>query len=389
MIETPLHIFLTDPHLAGGGQVRYITNLARELLRAGHRVTIGCRPGSVLIPKARELGAEVAGRFSFRGGLRLLSWAGDLRALRRFIQSGRPDIVHANLSQDHWACAAANRSLGGPACLVRTRHNTYPVRDSLPNRVLNRRWTDYQIVVCDVVRQALAAQPTFDAERLCSIHNGVDARAFAFDPRTRARARDEFGLRDDDLVLGIAARLVEDKGHRFLFEAAAQAVHNLPTLRILVLGQGVLEAPLKQLVERLGLGPHVRFLGFREDMAYCVQAFDIGVQPSIGCDTSSLALKEQMAAQRPVIASDYGGLREIVTDGLEGIVVPAGTVGPLARAIETLGRDPRLRRNMGEAGRQRVLRDFTVEVFAQRTIEAYRRALELHQRARANGHARP
>ena len=64
-------------------------------------------------------------------------------------------------------------------------------------------------------------------------------------------------------------------------------------------------------------------------MARCTQAFDIGIQPSIDCDTSSFSMKEQMAAEKPVIASDYGGLVEIITDGAEGLVAPTGTVEPL------------------------------------------------------------
>jgi glycosyltransferase involved in cell wall biosynthesis len=268
---------------------------------------------------------------------------------------------------------------GSPVCLVRTRHNTYPVANSLPNRVLNRNWTDYQIVVCDVVRRQLASQPTFDPARLCSIHNGVDAERFKPDAESRARAREEFRYGPNDLVLGIAARLVPAKGHEYLFRAAAGLRAELPNLRILVLGEGELERSLRDLASELGIESIVTFAGFREDMPYCTQAFDIGVQPSIDCDTSSFSLKEQMAAEKSVITSDYGGLTEIVTDSVEGIVVPERTVEPLAHAIRALANDAGLRAEMGARGRARVLREFTVQVFASRTVEAYRRALDMHR----------
>ena len=77
-------------------------------------------------------------------------------------------------------------------------------------------------------------------------------------------------------------------------------------------------------------------------MHYCVQAFDFGAQPSIDCDTSSFSMKEQMAAGIPIIASDYGGLTEIIDDGVEGIIVPHGTVSPLAEALRRLAADPEL-----------------------------------------------
>ena len=375
---------MTDPHLSGGGQVRYLANLARQLTALGHTVTIGCRPGSVLRDRARDAGCECLDRFFFRGGLRPRTWTHDVAEIRRLIADHPPDVLHVSGSQDHWTLALANRLAGRPVCVVRTRHNTYRVKDSLPNRVLNLRWTDYQIVVCDVVRETLQQQPTFDGNRMGTIHNGVDADAFRPDPAARAEARAEFGYGDDDLVCGIAARLVKAKGHVFLFKAAALLHETLPHLRILVLGQGDLEADLRRLAEETGIADIVHFAGFRDDMARCTQAFDIGIQPSIDCDTSSFSMKEQMAAEKPVVASDYGGLVEIITDGAEGFVAPTGTVEPLAEAIRTLAADAPLRKHMGRAGRERVLRDFTVQVFALRTAEAYRRAIEIHHERTAH-----
>jgi glycosyltransferase involved in cell wall biosynthesis len=213
---------------------------------------------------------------------------------------------------------------------------------------------------------------------MCSIHNGVDTQEFRADGVERAAARAEFGYKDDDLVCGIAARLVPAKGHEYLFRAAALLKKEFPGLRVLVLGRGDLETELVKLAGELGIGEIVRFAGFREDMARCTQAFDIGVQPSVDCDTSSFSLKEQMAEEKPVVCSDYGGLTEILTDGVEGFIVPTRTVEPLAEAMKKLLIDSELRPKMGAAGRQRVLKEFTLEMFAERTVEAYYRALEIH-----------
>src|SRR5690606_29981686 len=99
----------------------------------------------------------------------------------------------------------------------------------------------------------------------------------------RASARAEFGYTEDDLLIGIAARLVKDKGHEYLFRAVANVQESLPILRVLVLGQGPLRDDLEQLARDLNIADRVTFAGFRDDMPRCVQAFDIGVQPSIGC----------------------------------------------------------------------------------------------------------
>ncbi len=378
MTDDALRVLITDPHREGGGQVRYVANLSRELVRAGHRVAIACRPGSVLVDCAREAGAEAFPALQLRGGVRPQSWVNDFRVIARLFREWKPDVMHVNGSQDHWTAGYMTCLLRHPVCIVRTRHNTYQVKDNYFNRTLNRSWTDYQIVVCESVRKTLAAQPTFDASRMESIHNGVDAAQFAPSPDARERARAEFGYTRDHFVCGIVARLVAAKGHEFLFKAVAAFRETLPNLRVLVIGQGEREAYLRALCNNLGLNDRVLFAGFRNDMPYCVQALDAAVQPSVDCDTSSFTMKEAMAAEKPVIASDYGGLAEIVDDGIEGYIVPAGTVEPLAQALRAVADNPERSEAMGKAGRQRVLRDFTVEVFAARTVQAYRRAIQAH-----------
>ncbi len=385
MSDKPLHILISDPHLQGGGQVRYVSTLAEGLTRLGHRVAIGCRPGSVLVDHARAVGAEPYDWFSFKGGVRPAAWRTDLAEATRFMREYTPDVVHVNGSQDHWAFAVTNYWMNRSAPLVRTRHNTYVVNDNLPNRYLNRRLTDFQIVVCDVVRRTLAQHPAFNADRLRTIHNGVDAALYAFDPERRKQARAEFDCADSDIVCGIVARLVPAKGHEFLFRAAAMLKEQYPQLRILVFGQGVLEKSLRMMATQLGIASMVRFLGFRNDMDYCVQAFDICAQPSVDCDTSSFSMKEQMAASIPVIASDYGGLAEIISDGVEGFIVPAGTVEPLAEALSKLMDDPELRATMGRAGCQRVQAEFSSEVFVQRTLDVYRQVVAEHKKAFGEG----
>ncbi|HPO86877.1 MAG TPA: glycosyltransferase family 4 protein [Candidatus Hydrogenedentes bacterium] len=374
-----LRVLITDPHMKGGGQVRYVRNLTEQLVRLGHEVIIGCKPGSILVDTAKHTGAEVIDSFVFRGGLRLGSWVSDVLTMSGALRKFRPDVIHANGSQDHWISAMTNRLMGSPFPVIRTRHNTYPVAVSFPNRILNKNWTTLQIVVCDIVRKKLAVHDCFDGNRLITIHNGVDAGIFAPRITVREEARREFGYEPHHLVVGIVARLVPAKGHAILFRAVQPLIKEFPFLRILVLGEGILRMELESLVKELDVGDTVHFAGYRTDMERVIQAVDIGVQPSIDCDTSSFSLKELMACGVPVIASNYGGLPEILTDGEEGFIVAAGQVEPLREAIQRLVQDPDLRRRMGEAGRNRVLQEFTVECFAERTLEAYEKALQIHR----------
>ncbi|MCF6284802.1 MAG: glycosyltransferase [Candidatus Hydrogenedentes bacterium] len=346
-------------------------------MQLGHRVTIACRANSVLVDVASDVGCASLPLFHFARGFRLRQWFCDILAMRSFIAMERPDVIHVNGSQDHWVAGLAKLFFARTACVLRTRHNTYAVKNNFVNRFLNRRLTTYQICVCEMVRATLAVHAAFDGKRMVAIHNGVDAQVYQPQPSKREAARRAFSYHDDDIVCGIAARLVKAKGHSYLFGAFNILKADFPALRLLILGQGVLEDALKKQVDELGLAEIVQFAGFRQNMDSCIQAFDIGVLPSIDCDTSSFSLKEQMAAEIPVVCSDYGGLPEIVTDGEEGLVVPHGTVEPLAEAMRRLLQDASQRRVMGRRGRERVLRDFTGSVFARKTVEAYEKAQEL------------
>ena len=380
--QAPMGILLLDPHTGGGGQVRYVMSLAVAFRDRGHRVAIGCRAESVLARRAREAGIPLYDGFQFRRGLRLGAWIRDIRLLRRLLREQRFDLLHVNGSQDHWVAAFAKLLGGAFPALLRTRHNTYRVPVHFVNAFLNRRLTDHQICVCEEVRENLASLPVFDATRMCAIHNGVDPVLYRADATLRDAARKELGYAPDDFVFGIAARLNKAKGHEFLFRAAACLRDAYPRMRLLLLGDGELEAPLHGLARELQIEERVCFAGFREDMPRMTQAFDAGVLPSIDCDTSSFSLKEEMAAGKPVIASDYGGLKEIVRDGVEGLVVPAGTHEPLAEAMRRLMDDPALCEALGSAGRERVLREFSLDVFADRTLAVYRQVI-------ARRHAHP
>ncbi|GMW00666.1 MAG: hypothetical protein AMXMBFR84_18030 [Candidatus Hydrogenedentota bacterium] len=379
MSTRPLKILLTDPHLKGGGQVRYVEKLASELTQLGHSVAIGCKRESVLVESARLAKCGLVNRFHYRGGLRPTCWFDDVRTVKGYIQAEAPDILHANGSQDHWVSAIANRLMGFPVCMVRSRHNTYPVSENILNRTLNLRWTDYQIAVCEEVREMRISRPVFDADRMASIHNGVDPDEYKPDAEVRKRVREEFGYTNGQVVLGMAARLTEAKGHRYLFEAAVDLSKAFPNVRLLLLGRGDLENDLKAMARELGIDGITHFAGFRTDVGDCIQAFDIGVQPSIACEASSFSVMEQMATEKPIVASDHGGTKEIVRDGIDGHIVRQGETLPLMEALRSLIADEEKRRTMGRSARTRVADEFSLAKLAERTVAAYRHALELHQ----------
>jgi len=181
----------------------------------------------------------------------------------------------------------------------------------------------------------------------------------------------------------VLARLVEDKGHTYLFRAFRDIRAKHPGAVLLVAGHGPLEGRLRREAEDLGLGESVRFLGFRDDAAAITSLLDVAVLPSIGCDASSASIKEAMAVGTPIVATDVGGAREIVKDGVTGLVVPPGDAPALAAAILSVVEDPGRARAMGARAREDVSARFGPRILARAELAVYEKVVAARSRPRA------
>lgn len=183
-------------------------------------------------------------------------------------------------------------------------------------------------------------------------------------------ARAELGLDEQDLVVGIVARLEPEKAHEVAFHAIAKLAPANPRLRLVVVGEGARAAELRALAEQLDLSAQVRFTGLRRDVPRLLPAFDVACLTS-RYECAPLAVIEAMAAGVPVVTADVGAVRDMVTDGVEGYVVPPGDVGAFADRIARLAGDADLRKRLGAHGRDRAERDFDIE----HTVAGFQRLL--------------
>lgn len=196
------------------------------------------------------------------------------------------------------------------------------------------------------------------------IANGIIAGSPP-DGSDRARARATLGLEEDDFVVGVVARLSPQKAHHFMLEAIAVLARRHPHVRLVALGDGERRQELERLADSLGIADRVLFAGVRRDVAELLPAFDVSSLSSIH-EAMPLALIESMAACLPVVATDCGAVRDVVTDGETGYVVSVGDVAALADRLAVLVENPELRERLGANGRARVMRDFTIEGTARR-----------------------
>jgi glycosyltransferase involved in cell wall biosynthesis len=226
---------------------------------------------------------------------------------------------------------------------------------------------DRVISVSERDRSSGVAGGLFPPDRTVSIPNGIDATAFPDsipEPFSRpGRAK-----------IVTIARLVRQKGIRFLVEAARHVVEQHRAARFTVFGEGPERQALEAQAARLGLGERFRFAGLAKDVVSDLGGCDLFVLPSLW-EGMPISLLEAMAAGRPVIATAVSGSSELVIDGETGRLVPPGDARALALAIDAVLRDHAGASTMAVAGRARVRRHFSVERMVSSTAAVYRELL--------------
>lgn len=361
-------------------------------LATRHEVEFACGhcPHADLANQVREQ-AEAAG-LPVLDGLSLnkhfdpLSGSRDVRRLRERMAERAYHVVHGHLLNDHLLAGLALRRVLPDRLLVRTVYGELDVRPSLRARYAFRHLTDGVIAasaaVAAMAQRAFAVPP----ERLFVVPGAVDVGRFAaarLQP-LRAAARREFALADDHVLVGIVARVQRHRRFELLLEAFARAVHEVPRLRLVVVGRGThLEEVAVRPAQRLAIADRVIFAGYRAGRDYdaVLAAMDIGLYLVPGSDGSCRAARELCAAGLPMLVTPRPPLAEIVDDGLTGRVVDETVDGLAAGLVELAGDDSR-RAAMGVAARDRASHLFSLDGQADEVEEVYGRLLDLGPRSR-------
>ena len=205
------------------------------------------------------------------------------------------------------------------------------------------------------------------------ILDAVDVSEFE-KPVNLAAFRTEFHIPDSALVIAAVGQLIPRKGHRFLLEALAELKGKLPKFRLIIFGQGPLETELRELAASRGLGDFVQFAGFHKDLDALYGCFDIFVHPALAEGLGVVTLKAA-AAGVPVVGFEAGGLSEAIDHNNPGILVQPEDVNGLASAIDSLMRDEPLRKKMGDAGRERMRKEFSIDTMADKHVHLYQSIL--------------
>jgi glycosyltransferase involved in cell wall biosynthesis len=374
------------PQYATDTQATYVHDINRHLARRGHSVTV-VTPGNdsmaasdafdgvriirfpMELPVDLTYGRVAQSRVTLMGRAARLAvmahyFAAQRRAILAVVRDVGADVIHA-----HWAIPTgpaavwAARHLGLPSVITMHGGDVYVNPEQgydFPTRWYVRpvlRWTlrragALTAITEDCRQHALRAGAP--EASLHVVYNGTDLRRFSPPPAGRP-VDPQFGPQ----MIFACRQLFPRKGIRFLIEAAAQLKPRFPQLRIVVAGDGFERPELIALAERLGIGRDVTFLGWvpNTELPPYYRAAAVSVIPSLE-EGFGIPAAEAMGCETPVVASDAGGLPEVVEHGVTGLVVPRGDSTALAGAIGSLLADPARRARMGRAGRERALRLF-------------------------------
>jgi glycosyltransferase involved in cell wall biosynthesis len=200
--------------------------------------------------------------------------------------------------------------------------------------------------------------------RSVCVYNGVPLEEY--DPGMRPTLEQR-----GDLTLGIFGRIIDWKGHSVFLEAAAALAPRFLGAVFCVVGEGPLEESAREQARRLGIADRVVFTGRRDDVAGVMAAMDVVVHASTAPEPFGRVILEAMAMGKPVVATDLGGPRELVEEGRSGFLVPPSDPKAVARRLNEILQNPRLRREMGRRARRIVEERFTISETVGRMEEIY------------------
>lgn len=362
--------YLLDSLNVGGTETQAV-ELALRIPESGYEVTLGClRARGPLLERLR--GSQVAVReFHPEGGIDSPAGFYQLLRLSWFLRRAKFDIVHTH---DLWS-----NLLGVPAARLAGVRAIVSSRRDLANfdwyQSKRRGWLrriqnlgGAVLVNATPIRDALIAEDGFKPGKLRVIHNGVDIEKF----HTSGDERDELfpGVGKGKLIVLVGNMHTDVKGHPWLIASAPAVVHEFPSARFVLAGDGKQRPRFEEQVAKLALEQNFLFLGRRTDIPKILACCDIAVLPS-RAEGLPNAVLEYMAAGLPTVASRVGGNGELIEDGVTGLLVPSEDSAALSDALLALLRDPELARRMAQSGQQFTIRNFSFERLVREVDELY------------------
>jgi glycosyltransferase involved in cell wall biosynthesis len=358
-----------------GGAQKYLYTLATSLPKELYEVIVVTGEGGILKNKLEENGIKVYELSNLKRDVLLTKEYKNFLSILKIIREEKPDVLHLNSPK-----ASGFGSLAGRLCrvpkIITTIHG-WPFHEdrsdfqkiliyffSWVTSILSTKI----IVLSSQERREAESMPFLGKDKIITIGNGIEKIKF----KTKASARKEITEKvnkenEKVLWLGTVSELHKNKGLEYAIKALSKI--NTPFL-FFIIGGGEEEINLKKLINELGLEEKVFLLGFMDNASEYLKAFDIFLLSSIK-EGLPYTILEAGSAGVPIIASNVGGIPDIIENGTNGILVTKGRSGEITRAIEYLINNPEKQKIFADSIKEKVLRDFSLEKMLEKTLELY------------------
>jgi glycosyltransferase involved in cell wall biosynthesis len=344
----------------GGAQESY-TGLLLRLDRTKYEVRALSLSSGSAVQRIRRLGLAVD----------LIDEPDDeaaVRELAAYLVRHEIDLVHAHMYRAEVIGTRAALAAGTPVIMATVHSSRVRSPEDVTTLAALTPAMDRLIVPSAAIAAKVRAEGRGGAE-FATIPNGVDLSRVD-GPAPACAVRHQFRIPHEAVLVGVVARLEPEKGHRHLVAAWSSVVERAPDTWLAIVGEGSECEALRAQAAALPAPARDRiiFTGRRDDISAVTGDLDIAVLPSLR-EAQGISVLEAMARRKPVVASAVGGIPEVVTNGLDGLLVPPGDSPALADAIVRLASSPALRRRLGEAGYATVAERFSIDAQVRR-IEA-------------------
>jgi glycosyltransferase involved in cell wall biosynthesis len=328
------------------------------------------------IQQAKDLGLPLI-RLPKRPTTPGLGLLRQIQETARVFKENELDVIHIHTCRPLGAqVSTISAWLSNVPALVRTEHG--PPLGVTPMTWLKVKpldWvTDYILTVSDATLEDQVALVRRKRNKLYRSYGGIEVEKYVPEHNTR-QAKIQLGLDPNLPVVGSIGRLMPEKGHTYLIKAASRVIQEYGAVNFLLVGEGYLEQKLKQEVAELGLTPYVHITGYVQNIDLYRRAIDIGVMPSV-FEGLGLALLELMASGIPTITSAVPCFREVIESDKSGLIAPLEEENSLADHILRLLNDPEMASRMGNAARERIRSQFSVERLANDMMDLYDRVID-------------
>lgn len=355
-----IHV-LSDMKIGGAGI--WLLNLLGSIDRERFEIKVVLPQGSMLVDKVKGLGFEAIAVEGMRDRSFDIAVVGLLQGIFR---KEKPHIVHTHASLS----ARLAAKLSGVS-IINTKHCMDSRKKGikrLAGACINNWLSDSLVAVSEAVRQNMLDNGAAK-DKISVVYGGI-CPVRELEDKEKSEVRQKWGISDQDIIVGIVARLAEVKGHQYFLEAAEIISREKKDVKFVIAGSGPMENMLKEQARGLGIESRVVFTGFMENIYEILNILDINVISSLS-EALCLSLIEGMSIGKPSVGTETGGVPEVVRAGYNGFLVPAGNSEGLAVAVLKLIDDPQLREIMGDRGRRLAAESFTAAAMAKGIEELY------------------